>query len=108
MPSFDGKSSKKAEASTTAGSRGFSGEAKNEQKRSHSSAAKTSSPFSEAIPNSSFFDEGIRDVIGSDEESNALHAKGNMALTNKQQLAQGVVWAEILGPPRSKKPLRRH
>lgn len=26
---------------------------------------------------------------------------------NKEQLLQGVVWAEILGPPRSKKPYRR-
>jgi hypothetical protein len=25
---------------------------------------------------------------------------------NKQQLAQGIIWAEILGPPRAKKPFR--
>jgi hypothetical protein len=27
--------------------------------------------------------------------------------TSKKQLAQGIIWAEILGPPRAKKPFRR-
>jgi hypothetical protein len=27
--------------------------------------------------------------------------------TSKQQVAQGIIWAEILGPPRAKKPFRR-
>jgi hypothetical protein len=27
--------------------------------------------------------------------------------TSKHQLAQGIIWAEILGPPRAKKPFRR-
>jgi hypothetical protein len=27
--------------------------------------------------------------------------------TSKRQLAQGIIWAEILGPPRAKKPFRR-
>jgi hypothetical protein len=31
----------------------------------------------------------------------------NTMQTSKQQLAQGIIWAEILGPPRAKKPFRR-
>jgi hypothetical protein len=37
-----------------------------------------------------------------------VDSSANAALqTNKQQLAQGIIWAEILGPPRAKKPFRR-
>jgi hypothetical protein len=31
---------------------------------------------------------------------------GNLQ-TSKKQLAEGIIWAEILGPPRAKKPFRR-
>jgi hypothetical protein len=37
-----------------------------------------------------------------------VDSSANTALqTSKQQLAQGIIWAEILGPPRAKKPFRR-
>lgn len=32
---------------------------------------------------------------------------GSMKPLSRNQLAQGVIWAEILGPPRSKKPYRK-
>jgi hypothetical protein len=69
---------------------------------SPSSVAKQkSSPFTAPAPKSSIM---ANSPVYAEE---ILSSRPFPEQPNREQLLQGVVWAEILGPPRSKKPYRR-
>ncbi|NQX65396.1 hypothetical protein HQN90_04565 [Paenibacillus alba] len=73
--------------------------------RSNNGSAKAAAPKSKASPFGSSSQAGIE---SSPIYANAISSSNSFPEELKQeQLLQGVVWAEILGPPRSKKPLRR-
>ncbi|MDR6551317.1 hypothetical protein [Paenibacillus qinlingensis] len=59
------------------------------------------SPFTPQVTNSS---AAVSSPIYSDEISSSRIFPDQ---PNREQVLQGVVWAEILGPPRAKKPYRR-
>jgi hypothetical protein len=62
---------------------------------------KTASPFS--VPAGSF---GYSRRKESTENAEVSISTDTLS-AGKKQLAQGIIWAEILGPPRAKKPYRR-
>ncbi|OPH58575.1 hypothetical protein BC351_22455 [Paenibacillus ferrarius] len=73
--------------------------------RSNSGSAKAAASKAKASP------FGSSSQIGAENSpiyANTISSPNSFPEELKQeQLLQGVVWAEILGPPRSKKPLRR-
>jgi hypothetical protein len=65
---------------------------------------RSSSPFSQSSDSnySSIQEKSEIDAIYASEAA----LNGSLS-ASKEQLAQGIIWAEILGPPRAKKPYRR-
>ncbi|MBD0379107.1 hypothetical protein [Paenibacillus sedimenti] len=114
MPSFDGKlSSPSKPHGAPRSSEGHTSATKqpkrqqNEYGRSEAARTSTLSPERKESPFHS-----PASALNAFAESTADNQPGHSpellsVQPTQQQLMQGIVWAEILGPPRSKKPYRR-